>query len=115
VGKQDVYAGYFDINRPDSPLVKGARTLSRQTYEPVPVGYAIDNQFSSALSSVHSPAWTVDRNAWEAAGGRTAAPRAAGVQPGRAAAGRRARAHPGRAAARSERRLRHPFGVATTP
>jgi hypothetical protein len=72
VAKQDVYAGYFDIADPSSPLVRGARTLSRQTYEPVPIGYAIDNQFSSALSSVHSPAWTVDRNAWEAAGGHTA-------------------------------------------
>lgn len=72
IGKQDVYAGYFDIADPSSPLVRGARKLSRQTYEPVPVGYAIDNAFSSALSSVHSPAWTVDRDAWEAAGGKTA-------------------------------------------
>ncbi len=54
-----------------SPLVKGGRPLSRQTYEPVPVGYAIDNTFSSSTSSVHAPAWTVDQSAWEAAGGKT--------------------------------------------
>src|SRR5205814_10672921 len=28
--------------------------------------------FSSSTSAVHSPVWTVDRSAWEAAGGRTA-------------------------------------------
>src|SRR5205814_2904036 len=68
---QPQYAGYFDIADPSSPLVRGARALSRQTYEPVPVGYAIDNTFSSSLSTVHSPVWTVDRSAWEAAGGKT--------------------------------------------
>jgi hypothetical protein len=36
------------------------------------VGYGIDNTFSSATSSVHAPAWTVDQAAWEAAGGKTA-------------------------------------------
>jgi hypothetical protein len=72
VAKQDVYAGYFDTTDPSSPLVKGRRPLSRQTYEPVPLGYAIDNTFSSSMSSVHSPAWTVDQAAWEAAGGKTA-------------------------------------------
>ena len=72
VAMQPAYAGYFDIADPSSPLVKGARPLSRQTYEPVPVGYAIDNTFTSSTSAVHSPVWTVDRSAWEAAGGRTA-------------------------------------------
>ena len=71
VAKQDVYAGYFDTTDASSPLVKGRRPLSRQTYEPVPLGYAIDNTFSSSSSSVHSPAWTVDQPAWEAAGGKT--------------------------------------------
>ena len=72
VAMQPAYAGYFDIADPSSPLVKGARPLSRQTYEPVPLGYAIDNTFSSSTSAVHSPVWTVDRSAWEAAGGKTA-------------------------------------------
>ena len=52
--------------------MKGSRPLSRQTYEPVPVGYKIDNTFSSSLSTVHSPVWTVDQSAWQAAGGKTA-------------------------------------------
>jgi len=72
VAVEKVYAGYFDIADRSSPLVRGARPLSRQTYEPVPVGYKIDNTFSSSLSTVHSPMWTVDRSAWEAASGRTA-------------------------------------------
>ena len=72
VRQQLEYAGYFDIADPNSRLVRGARPLSRQTYEPVPVGYKIDNTFSSTLSTVHSPVWTVDRSAWEKAGGKTA-------------------------------------------
>ena len=72
IGVKDFYAGYFDIADPSSPLVKGSRPLSRQTYEPVPVGYKIDNTFSSSLSTVHSPVWTVDQSAWQAAGGKTA-------------------------------------------
>ncbi len=71
VGRDLVYAGYVDPVAGD-PLVQGLRPLSRQTYEPVPVGYPIDNTFSSGSSSVHSPAWWVDQPSWEAAGGRTA-------------------------------------------
>jgi hypothetical protein len=66
------YAGYFDHPNDADPLVKGARSLSRQTYEPVPIGYKIDNSFSSATSTNTSPVWTVDQTAWEKAGGRTA-------------------------------------------
>jgi hypothetical protein len=72
VAESKVYAGYFDITDPASPLVRGARPLSRQTYEPVPVDYSITNAFSSSTSVTNAPAWTVDRAAWEAAGGRTA-------------------------------------------
>ena len=50
VAQQKQYAGYFDIADTSSPLVRGARPLSRQTYEPVPVGYKIDNSFTSATS-----------------------------------------------------------------
>jgi Zinc carboxypeptidase len=72
VGSDLVYAGYVDVNQSD-PLGKGLHSsLSRQTYEPVPVGYPIDNTFSSSTSTVHSPAWWVDQTTWEAAGGRTA-------------------------------------------
>src|SRR4051794_16126682 len=71
------YAGYLDPVAND-PLTKGARKLSRQTYEPVPIGYKIDNSFSSATSTNTSPVWTVDQTAWEKAGGRTAGAAAAG-------------------------------------
>jgi len=72
VGSDLVYAGYVDTTSGD-PLAQGLHaSISRQTYEPVPVGYPIDNTFSSSSSSVHSPAWWVDQTAWEAAGGRTA-------------------------------------------
>ena len=71
VGRDLVYAGYVDANRSD-PLAKGLRPLSRQTYEPIPVDYPIDNTFSSSMSTLHSPAWWVDQTAWQAAGGRTA-------------------------------------------
>ncbi|MFN2581375.1 MAG: hypothetical protein ABR498_01375, partial [Candidatus Dormibacteria bacterium] len=65
------YAGYVDQISGD-PLTTGMRPLGRQTYEPVPVGYPIDNTFSSSSSTVHSPVWSVDQTAWAAAGGRTA-------------------------------------------
>src|SRR3954447_22026666 len=73
VAQQKQYAGYLDPVPGDDPLTRGARALSRQTYEPVPVGYKIDNSFSSATSVNTSPVWTVDRKAWEAAGGHTSA------------------------------------------
>ena len=71
VGRDLVYAGYVDANRSD-PLANGLRPLTRQTYEPVPLGYPIDNTFSSSTSTTHAPAWWVDQTTWEAAGGRTA-------------------------------------------
>jgi hypothetical protein len=71
VGHDLVYAGYVDVDHSD-PLAKDIRPLSRQTYEPVPVGYPIDNTFSSSQSTVHAPAWWVDQTAWQTAGGRSA-------------------------------------------
>ena len=73
VASQKQYAGYLDPASGDDPLTRGARPLSRQTYEPVPIGYKIDNSFSSATSVNTSPVWTVDQKAWEAAGGHTSA------------------------------------------
>ena len=71
IGMQKQYAGYVDRVNDTDPLVKGNRPLSRQTYEPVPLGYKIDNTFTSATSTNTSPVWTVDQTAWEKAGGRT--------------------------------------------
>jgi hypothetical protein len=48
-----------------------------QTYEPVPLGYYVDQSGSSNSSCddarCDSPNWIVDQKAWEAAGGTTAA------------------------------------------
>ena len=71
VAEQPQYAGYVDSVSPD-PLTAGVRPLGRQTYEPVPLGYRIDNTFSSSSSVNTAPEWTVDQSAWQAAGGRTA-------------------------------------------
>jgi len=71
VTQHKVYAGYLDATDRSDPLVKGIRTLSRQTYEPVPVGYPITNSFTAATSVNTSPVWTVAQSAWEGAGGRT--------------------------------------------
>jgi hypothetical protein len=40
-----------------------------QTYEPVPIGYAIQDENGGDFNS--SPVWAVDQTAWEQAGGRT--------------------------------------------
>jgi len=80
-----VYAGYISFTRDgstasyDDPLARnidqpGAAEgpgFRHQTYEPVPIGYAItppdnDGQLSS------SPVWGVDQIEWERLGGRTA-------------------------------------------
>jgi hypothetical protein len=71
VGTDKVYAGYIDVTNRDDPLARGLRDLSRQTYEPVPLGYELSNTFSSATSVNTAPAWWVNRTAWESAGGRT--------------------------------------------
>jgi hypothetical protein len=71
VGTDKVYAGYIDVTNRDDPMAAGLRDLSRQTYEPVPLGYELSNTFSSTTSVNTAPAWWVDRPTWEAAGGRT--------------------------------------------
>ena len=43
--------------------------LRRQTFEPTPIGYSIQNKETGADES-HSPQWEVDREAFEKAGGR---------------------------------------------
>ena len=80
-----VYAGYIGFTRDGStdtysdPLAQNVNQpgaaegpgFRHQTYEPVPIGYAItaaddDTDFNS------SPVWAVDQVEWEKAGGRTA-------------------------------------------
>jgi hypothetical protein len=84
VGSSPVYAGYValtadggntdtytdplarNVNQPGAAEGPGHR---HQTYEPVPIGFAIQDEAGNDLDT--SPAWTVDQAAWEAAHGRT--------------------------------------------
>jgi hypothetical protein len=72
IGRSVVYAGYVTPAKPGDPLTRGARELSSQTYEPVPLGYEISNTFSSSTSVDTAPAWWVSTSAWQAAGGDSA-------------------------------------------
>jgi hypothetical protein len=72
VGRSVVYAGYITPTSKGNPLTRGARELSSQTYEPVPLGYEISNTFSSSTSVDTAPAWWVSTGAWRAAGGQSA-------------------------------------------
>ena len=91
VTKRTVYAGQIAFsetasdtkdpesegNTLDDPLARnvfqpGARFnagLRRQTYEPTPIGFSIQNKETGADES-HSRQWEVDREAFEKAGGR---------------------------------------------
>ena len=85
VNNFSVYAGYIGFTRDgstgtyDDPLAQNVNQpgaaegpgFRHQTYEPVPIGYAItapddDTDFNS------SPVWSVDQVEWERLGGRTA-------------------------------------------
>lgn len=96
IAKQSVYVGQItfkdgDGDTLDDPLARnveqpGARFKSgvrRQTFEPTPLGFAIQDPSGAEAST--SPQWDVDRGAWEAAGGRYVAGSAssggAGAQP----------------------------------
>ncbi|HWH09260.1 MAG TPA: hypothetical protein VNX21_08675, partial [Candidatus Thermoplasmatota archaeon] len=61
VARKDAYSGYADLVDRDHPLVAGLKGFPRQTYDPNPLGFAPGT----------SPVWSVDREAWEAAGGET--------------------------------------------
>jgi hypothetical protein len=72
IGHGVVYAGYVTPTATGGRLTRGARELSSQTYEPVPLGYEISNTFSSSTSVNTAPAWWVSAGAWQAAGGDSA-------------------------------------------
>jgi hypothetical protein len=55
-----------DVDQPGAAEGSGHR---HQTYEPVPIGYAIQDDDGNDLNA--SPAWRVQQSAWEAAGGET--------------------------------------------
>jgi hypothetical protein len=76
-GAQSATAPGNTLSDPLARNVKqpGARfntDLRRQTFEPTPIGFSIQNAATGGDES-HSPVWQVDRKAFEAAGGRVAA------------------------------------------
>lgn len=84
VHKDFAYVGYSDLDR-SHPLTKGLLATAWQTYAPTPIGYPLlmerDSYWDSGTNNEdagdNSPTknsstiWTVDRDAWEAAGGET--------------------------------------------
>jgi uncharacterized repeat protein (TIGR01451 family) len=68
-GDTDTYSDPLakDVNQPGAAEGSGHR---HQTFEPVPIGYAIQNADGADLNA--SPAWGVDQFAWESEDGRTA-------------------------------------------
>jgi CARDB/Zinc carboxypeptidase len=67
-GSADTYSDPLaaDVNQPGA--AEGANHR-HQTYEPVPLGFAIQDPDGADFDS--SPAWGIDQIAWENAGGRT--------------------------------------------
>jgi hypothetical protein len=68
-GSSDTYGDPLsaNVNQPGAAEGDGHR---HQTYEPVPIGYAIQNEDGADFNS--SPIWAVNQSTWEGAGGRTA-------------------------------------------
>lgn len=78
------YVGYADLDR-SHPLTEGLLATAWQTYAPTPIGYPLlmerdsywesgtNNEDAGEVSPTKNSAliWTVDRDAWEAAGGET--------------------------------------------
>jgi hypothetical protein len=65
VDEQTDFAGHVDIENMDDPYTEGVHSTGSQTYYEVPLGYPADPE--------SAPSWTVDRTAWENAGGQSIA------------------------------------------
>ena len=63
IEKQLSEAGHIDIEDTEDPYVKGVHSTASQTYYEVPLGYPAE--------PASAPHWTVDRTAWEEAGGKS--------------------------------------------
>jgi len=84
VNNFSVYAGFVGFTRDglestyEDPLAQNVNQpgaaegpqFRHQTYEPVPLGYSIQDAAGADYNS--SPVWAIDQAKWEAAGGRTA-------------------------------------------
>lgn len=114
VGHGAVYAGYITPTKGGDPLARGARPLSSQTYEPVPLGYELSNTFSSSTSVDTAPAWWVSSAAWQSAGGDSAGTTGAGhTSLGSVALGRGRVRIIGSLLPNPSGAFTHPFGVAS--
>ena len=65
ISRQLFGAGHVNIEDLDDPYTRKVHTTASQTYYEVPLGYSVAQDTS--------PHWTVDRAAWEEAGGRVVA------------------------------------------
>jgi hypothetical protein len=84
VVKHYSYVGYADIDR-NHPWTTGLYKRARQMFDPVGLGYPLlmerdqywpcdpSGSCDESITQNSSPMWTVDRAAWEAAGGATIA------------------------------------------
>jgi hypothetical protein len=84
IRKGYAYVGYSDLNR-EHPLTDGLYDRARQMFDPVGLGYpllmerdqywpcnTVTTECEKSPTKNSSPIWTVDRAAWEKAGGTTA-------------------------------------------
>jgi hypothetical protein len=78
------YVGYADLDR-EHPMTSGLYDRARQMFDPVGLGYPLlmerdqywqcgaDGKCVESITANGAPMWTVDRAAWEKAGGETVA------------------------------------------
>jgi hypothetical protein len=82
VKEHHAYVGYADLDR-SHPWTAGLYKRARQMFDPVGLGYPLlmerdqywpcDATCDESITNNSSPMWTVDRAAWEGAGGTTIA------------------------------------------
>jgi hypothetical protein len=84
VHRDYAYVGYADLDR-SQPMTKGLLATAWQTFSPTPIGFPLlmerDSYWESGTNNEDAgessptknsaPIWSVDRDAWEAAGGVT--------------------------------------------
>ncbi len=87
VEERIAYAGYTNFEDREAPLAEGIRGLARQLYEPLPLGFSIESGAGPTDEPGTAPVWTVDRQAFEDAGGQTVGVYGARTNLGQAAVG----------------------------
>jgi len=109
-GETDTYADPLAANV-DQPGAAEGTGHRHQTYEPVPIGFAIQNPDGADFNA--SPVWSVDQTVWEDATGRTAGTTTADqVTLGELAVGRGVVRIIGAVLPMPTEQYYHPFGLA---